>query len=105
MIGRKDMMLVLGLMTSYPSVANDVSDGKTLYRRYQCQICHGENGGHSAQDGFPIIAGQNKGYLVRQIMDIRDGVRDNGKSNLMRPLIKELTDEEAEVIASFLSKK
>ena len=78
-------------------------DGKKLYTQYQCHICHGEHGEHPARGGYPIIAGQDRIYLVQQILDIRDGVRDNAQTDLMRPMVKSISNEEAEAIAAYLS--
>lgn len=78
-------------------------DGALLYKQFQCHICHGEGGTRPAEEGYPIVAGQKKSYLIRQLIDIRDGVRDNGRSRLMRPLTALMTDAEAAAIAEYLS--
>jgi cytochrome c len=79
------------------------NEGKSLYTQRNCQICHGTRGCMPAQDGYPVVAGQNRTYLINQILDIRDGVRENGRSHLMRPLTTLLTDDEVKSIASYLS--
>ena len=76
--------------------------GALLYKQFQCQLCHGEGGARPVEDGYPIVAGQNKSYAVRQLIDIRDGVRDNGQTRLMRPLMESMTDAEAAAIAEYL---
>ncbi|MEH6531964.1 MAG: c-type cytochrome [Photobacterium frigidiphilum] len=81
----------------------ELLDGAMLYKKYQCHICHGERGGHPARSGYPVIAGQDRDYLTRQILDIRDGVRDNGQAGVMRPLIKLINDKEVEVIAVYIN--
>ena len=78
-------------------------DGEELYKEYNCAICHGAEGRAPTRDGYPVISGQNSTYLVNQISDIRDGIRVNGRSKLMRPLVKALTHEEIEAIATFLN--
>ncbi len=78
-------------------------DGEALYKKHRCAICHGVDGRSPTRDGYPVVAGQNRLYLVNQIIDIRDGIRNNGKSHLMRPLIKTLSREEIQAIAEFLS--
>jgi cytochrome c553 len=53
-----------------------------------CAACHGPNG-NSAVPTFPKLAGQGEKYLLKQMKDIRDGVRPvptmagqvDGKSN------------------------
>ena len=77
-------------------------NGAILYKQFQCHICHGEGGRRSVEEGYPVIAGQNKNYLIRQLIDIRDGVRDNGQTRLMRPLIADMTDADAAAIADYL---
>lgn len=85
------------------SVSNAASSGEELYREYQCQICHGSKGATPAQKGYPRIAGQEPSYLYRQLIDIRDGVRENGRSGVMRPLVQDLSDQALEDIAEYLS--
>lgn len=87
------------------AISNEITYGEQLYKQFQCHICHGESGKQPAQDGFPVIAGQNKAYLIRQIIDIRDRVRDNGKTDLMRPLIVKIKESEIELISAFLNKQ
>jgi cytochrome c len=83
--------------------AGEELDGSGLYLEYNCQICHGTQGEGGVRNGYPVISGQDELYLIQQMKDIRDGVRDNGQAKLMRPLIVEITDEEVRLIASFLS--
>ncbi|MEH6466367.1 MAG: c-type cytochrome [Porticoccus sp.] len=92
------MANIFATSTSYAA-----STGKELYREYQCQICHGAKGATPAQKGYPRIAGQEPSYLYRQLIDIRDGVRENGRSIVMRPLMQNLSDQELEAIAEYLS--
>jgi len=96
------IVLLFALFTSMLVDAEPL-DGLVLYTHYQCHICHGENGLSPAQAGYPVIGGQDKMYLIRQILDIRDGVRDNGKANVMRPLVKQMKDKEIESVADYLS--
>ena len=91
------------VIVSTGTVRSDPLNGAALYTQYQCHICHGEHGEHPARGGYPIIAGQDRIYLVQQILDIRDGVRDNAQTDLMRPMVKSISNEEAEAIAAYLS--
>jgi cytochrome c len=100
--------LILLLVLIAGSTAQTTSrplDGKALYRKHKCPICHGPSGNKAIRDGYPLLAGQNKTYLVEQTIDIRDGVRDNGQTKLMRPLILRLTRPEIEKIADYLSRQ
>ncbi len=91
------------VIVSTSTVRADPLNGAALYTRYQCHICHGEHGEHPARGGYPVIAGQDRIYLVQQILDIRDGVRDNAQTDLMRPMVKSISDVEAAAIAEYLS--
>lgn len=82
--------LVLGWaqtgFTADPIAAGDAAAGKN--QTVVCSACHGADG-NSAVPTFPKLAGQGEKYLVKQLMDIRDGARPvptmagqlDGKSN------------------------
>jgi cytochrome c len=94
---------LVSVMCSAVVMAAQGLDGPDLYLKYNCQICHGKQGEGGVRNGYPVIQGQDKLYLIQQMKDIRDGVRENGQAKLMRPLIVELTDEEIRLIATFLN--
>ncbi len=101
----KLQITLLGLMTMGLLSSAIAADGKALFEEKLCITCHGPEGKAPIADEYPKLAGQNKGYLVQQIKDIRDGVRTNGQTSSMRPLIAgQLSDTEAEAIATYLSK-
>ena len=50
-------------------------EGEALFRSKGCPACHGEDGSHPVIADYPVIAGQNAPYLLRQMRDIRDGRR------------------------------
>ncbi len=77
-------------------------DGKTLYKKKLCVTCHGE-GGHSNTSVFPTLAGQTLRYLVKQTKDIKSGARKTRNSNIMSPLVQDLTDKEIELISKYLN--
>lgn len=67
------------LLTAWPAIASThgppVPD--TLQQRIAaCTACHGVHGGGSPGSGFfPRLAGKPAGYLLRQMMNFRDGLR------------------------------
>lgn len=83
--------------------AERIQAGRKLYVSYKCGTCHGKNGAEPVSTDYPLINGQNHDYLVRQMVDIMQGRRNNGNSQLMKAAIKGLTEAEMENIASFLS--
>jgi len=79
--------------------------GEKLYVDKGCLNCHGESGkGKPAyNDLFPVIGGQHKEYLVKQMNDFKTGARDTDISGIMGLLANQLTDAEIEAVADFLS--
>lgn len=65
------------------SLEPDLENGKKLYQL--CSNCHQDDGwgvttGFGAQTGsgyYPVLAGQHKNVLIKQLADIRSGNRDN----------------------------
>ena len=60
-------------------------------------------GKHPVQSNFPVLAGQQKEYLIRQFKDIRDGARNNSVTAIMRAIVQDVTDREIALIAGYLS--
>lgn len=88
------------------------SAGKKLYLEgndasgvYGCVNCHGENGkGKSAANAmFPVIGGQHKDYIVKQLTDFNSGERKNDPAGMMGTLAKLMTSEEISAVAEYLS--
>ena len=77
-------------------------EGRTLYRQRFCAGCHGPGGRQPSSPDFPVLAGQNAAYLVRQFKDIRSGERANGMTATMSALVQEVSDAEIERIAAYL---
>lgn len=79
--------------------------GKPGKRVYACVNCHGERGrGKSREDSaFPVIGGQHRDYLVKQLKDFRSKVRNNDSDNMMHNIAKFLTDEDIDAISNYLS--
>jgi cytochrome c553 len=88
--------------------------GEKLYREgdaargiYGCVNCHGENGKGLAADNalFPVIGGQHKEYLVKQITDLKMGNRKNDPGSMMANVAKGLTSAEIDALAEYLAGK
>jgi cytochrome c553 len=75
--------------------AGNADTGKNL--AVTCVACHGQDG-NSLAGAFPSIAGQNPRYLVKQMQDIKSGLR---AAPLMAGLLDNLSDEDLEHIAAF----
>lgn len=79
--------------------------GEKLFRDYGCLNCHGEDGkGRPANNSiFPVIGGQHKDYIVKQLNDFKSGDRDTDMSGTMSDLAGRMTDAEMEALADYLS--
>lgn len=53
----------------------DIENGKKIYRL--CASCHLENGWGKPNGSFPVIAGQHRDVLIKQLEDIRSKNRNN----------------------------
>lgn len=76
----------------------DAARGKEAYK--VCAACHLDSGTGRADGTFPQLAGQHTTVLIKQITDIRAGVRSNP---LMHPFSTTLTDpQEVADVAAYI---
>ncbi len=93
------------------------SDGKKIGQAYKgkslvtygeigkvpaCQSCHGANG-RGADPIYPKIAQQKYVYIVNQLTHWRDGSRANDPIGQMRAVAKNMTDDDINDAAAYLS--
>ncbi|MEO8343223.1 MAG: c-type cytochrome [Gallionella sp.] len=73
--------------------------------RLACVICHGVNGkGVDPKISmFPVIGGQHKEYIRRQLVNFRDGSRTNTPNGIMNRVAASLTDLEINSLAEYVS--
>ncbi len=62
-----------------------------------CAACHGPNGNSVVPD-FPSLAGQQKTYLLREMLDYKEGRRH---SDVMAPLMTQLGQEDMNRLADY----
>jgi len=62
-------------ITESLELAPNIENGKKIYR--MCASCHMENGWGKKDGSFPVIAGQHRNVLIKQLADIRSKNRDN----------------------------
>jgi cytochrome c553 len=79
-------------------VMND-SDGKTI----PCTYCHGAD--LLGLGRIPGIAGRLPGYMVRQLFDMQNGARTGGWTEMMKPVVEELTIDDMIDMAAYLSSR
>jgi len=77
-----------------PARAEEIVSGK-------CFICHGADG-ESSSPAFPRLAGQNAGYVVRQLGDYKAGKR---KSTTMQPMVEGLSPADFKSLGEFFASR
>jgi len=72
---------------------------------YACINCHGERGKGKAGSisTFPVIGGQHKDYIIKELKDLQSGLRANDPAGMMADIAKKLSPEEVEAVAEYLS--
>lgn len=72
---------------------------------YACSNCHGESGyGKDTKNNvFPVINGQTKEYLLKQMNDFKSGERRNDPAGMMGTIAKKMTEAEINAVVEFTS--
>ena len=73
--------------------------GKTT----QCALCHGE--GLKGLGPVPGIAGRSPSYLARQMYDMKQGARNGEWTQLMKPVVANLSDEDILDIVAYTASR
>lgn len=88
---------VLLAVSGASMAGGDAAAGKA--KAASCAGCHGANG-VSSNPMWPNLAGQQAGYLVKQLKAFRDGTRSDP---MMSPMAKPLSDTDIENVAAYFS--
>ncbi len=72
---------------------------------YGCINCHGPRGKGRAKDisQFPVIGGQHRDYIIKQLKDFKEGKRTNDPGGMMADIAKRLTEDEMKAVAEYLA--
>lgn len=106
MVSKKNLILAVGMAAGLAVAGSAMAaDGGALYNSKGCTMCHGANGDKPIAPSYPILAGQNSTYLLNQMKDIKSGARSNGQTAAMKPIIGQVSDDEMQAIADWLSKQ
>lgn len=70
-----------------------------------CVNCHGVGGKGLTPNTsmFPVIGGQHKAYLLKQLRDFKKDERFNSPNAIMNRIVRTLSDEELDVLAEYVS--
>ena len=82
----------------------EVSEGEKLFNERTCFTCHGKDGKTPILPDYPILAGQNAAYALRQMQDIKSGARANGYAAAMSGVMHLVNDDEMKILADYISK-
>ena len=94
---------VAALLLQLPATgmaAPDLARGEEIVQG-KCFICHGA-AGESSSPVFPRLAGQNAGYVARQLSDYRTGKR---KSTTMQPMVEDLTPDDFQALGAYFASR
>jgi cytochrome c553 len=94
-------MAITGLLAQ-PTLAQEgggqAADGKSVAQTH-CVACHGAEG-ISTSPVWPNLAGQKKGYLLKQMKDFASGAREDP---MMAPVAQRLDQAQIEAVVSYYS--
>lgn len=113
LVTEDDMKNVAAWLTAQPSAKPEALDpapseeelaaGAKAYKRLGCRSCHGKEGEKAQKNTYPLIAGLDRDYLIRQMTDMREKLRTGGQVKLMYGVIKRAKDEDIAAMATWLS--
>jgi cytochrome c553 len=90
-------LIVLSSVSS-PVFAQDVEKGKALFAT--CIQCHGEKGDGVVEKKGPRLSGQHDWYVVKQVTEIKSGVRKNPE---MQPFVAKLSEQDIKDLAAYIT--
>lgn len=99
-------------MKGKPSNSALANKGKKIFEKgnpksgvYGCVNCHGKNGKGKGPGNhlFPVIGGQQKAYLIKQLKDLKTGKRKNDPAGMMSDIAKKLSDQEIQAVSEYLA--
>ncbi len=81
----------------------DLKLGAKIYKD-NCVKCHGKHGEGIAKDYYPLIAGQNYNYLMRQFLWIKEGKRRNANPDMVKQ-IKNFSKKDIKAVMDWVSRQ
>ncbi len=68
-----------------------------------CIACHGPRGTGNAQAGFPVVSGQQAGYIVLQLQQFKDNKRRNDLNSIMRDISAQMSTDDMDSVAHYMA--
>ncbi|MDH5217606.1 MAG: cytochrome c4 [Gammaproteobacteria bacterium] len=97
-----------------PDDKKSIAEGEKIFENgnprtglYGCINCHGKSGKGKSKNNhvFPIIGGQTRDYIAKQLKDFRSATRKNDPANMMMDIAKKLSDKEIDALADYLGSR
>lgn len=93
----------LEMASTIKGPGTDLEHGAKIYKD-NCVKCHADHGQGSFKNYYPVIAGQNFNYLMRQFKWIKEGKRRNANPDMVEQ-IKNFSDRDIEAVMDFSSRQ
>ena len=93
----------LKMSSTIKGSGKDLEHGAKIYKD-NCVRCHGDHGQGSFKNYYPVIAGQNYKYLLRQFTWIKEGKRRNANPDMVEQ-IKSFTDRDVMAVMDWASQQ
>lgn len=90
-------------------VVDNIARGENIYKRGDlkkhitaCIACHGPDGKGNDQAGFPVLAGQNIQYIIKQLQAFKDKSRTNDISAIMYDISNHMNEDDMREVAKYI---
>ncbi len=107
--GYQNVADIISYITTLPMTPNNskgagdnLERGEKLYKKF-CTNCHGEYAQGDNEKSYPLLQGQHYEYLFRQILWIKEGLRNNGNEK-MKESISVLSDTDIRAVSDYISR-
>ena len=80
-----------------------IKKGEALAKQLHCSVCHGAN--LEGLGPVPTLAGRSPSYMARQLFDFQTGARHGLWSDLMKPVVAKMTNDDLVNITAYMASK
>ena len=80
-----------------------IKKGEALAKELHCSVCHGAN--LEGLGPVPTLAGRSPSYMARQLFDFQTGARHGLWSDLMKPVVAKMTNDDLVNITAYMASK
>lgn len=105
---KNTFLMMAVLFFSMNSFAGNIANGKKVFKKVNCALCHNKDAMGKAKNGKiallkgPQIAGLDEAYIVEQVTAIQGKKRKTKFTSMMMAKVKKLTATEIKDIAAYV---